>query len=160
MEKLTKLDAGYIHLSGTNYTCHDCIAWLDHEKRCALVWEQHIATANDTSRYFMKGPPGALLGINAPYTLFDIGFMRTPYGAGCKRCEYFNTEAWKCEKVDENSEGPDPGMIHPDACCDFQQPDTVRSFLDDDELSNLIAVPTIESGGGPHPLGTSFNPIL
>jgi len=127
MGNIPKQVAGYVHKYGTDYLCLDCPEW-NADNLCHLHSNTQLVTISDTCNYWTQGQPEHLVPIGA-LTATESGLARRVNGAGCKRCEYFNVEKWDCEKVDKDSEGDDPGVIHPDACCNAQSPDKVRGEM-------------------------------
>lgn len=138
MSKDSKSTVGYIHKSGTEYGCGDCILYLDKPKQCMLMGTENILV-NDGCNDWAKGTP-SLLG-KSPLFIFsknEVGWARSDYGFSCKRCEHFNVDNWDCEEVDKDSPGPDPHLIHPDACCNEWSPDPVRGNMPTDVVRQLV----------------------
>lgn len=120
--KASKSAALYVFYPGTKYTCSECV-FMKEKSTGAFTCTFFVPGKNNVElwgscNYYVKGKVGSVEG---PYekTKIESGYMENKEGFSCKRCEYFNPPKKKCEKVDENSPGNTPGIIHPDACCDF-----------------------------------------
>lgn len=139
MDKLDKDDAGYQFKPNTQYECGDCVHYLDQMRKCILISDAENVLPFDSCTYFAKGMPGQL-GSQRLYCISSVeaDYSRSNFGFSCKRCEHFSPEKWDCEAVNKDSEGDTPGMIHPDACCNLQEPDPVRGQLPTEAVRNLI----------------------
>jgi hypothetical protein len=97
-----------------------------------------ILLPNDSCNYFTLGFPGAFgqtpLGL---LTKEQSGFTHSANGFSCKRCVNWNRDEWACLEVDKDSEGNDPEMIHPDACCNVWLPDPVYGTMPSDALVQI-----------------------
>ena len=124
MPKQEKSSAGYIHDRGTQYHCADCYKFEPLILGCAEVRGtiRKIGGCN----VFIKGRPGTGGGVALKLTQLEAGYVENKAGFSCKRCEYFNVAQWDCRKVDKDSRGPDQGLIHPDACCNNWEKDSLR----------------------------------
>lgn len=115
---ISKGSALYVHAPRPEYDCDDCAAYLMADRRCVFHGRDDYIGMEASCGYFMQGVPGALgfvpLGL---ITKQESGYVEDVNEASCKRCEYWNPEEWACAKVDKDSVGDDPGIIHPDACC-------------------------------------------
>jgi hypothetical protein len=111
----------YIHVQGTDYECKDCLMFIMNE-RCLIHRKDDVIKATDSCGLFIYGKAienARPLGIITPT---QSGLTHSTTGFSCKRCTYFNSNAQKCTQVDETSDGDDPGIIHPDACCNAWSP--------------------------------------
>lgn len=132
MAKVGKQQAGYVHKFGTEYLCPDCPRW-NADQKCSLHGQNDIVTIIHTCNYWVIGQPQGEEPTGA-LTPLESGLALRPKGASCKRCEYWDMAAWACRKVDADSPGDDPGVIHPDGCCNFQELDEVRGHMDTPQL--------------------------
>lgn len=110
--KIPKAVALYIHKSG-RYTCNECVFYK--EKKCALYGPSVAIQPYGGCNLWVKGTEDVpwIGGV----TKEETGYMENKEGFSCKRCEEFIAEKKACEKINKNSPGDDPGIIHPDACC-------------------------------------------
>ena len=116
IKKADKQAVLYLHIQGTDYECKDCILFVRNQ-RCIIHHSDDVIKETDSCGLFIYGryyDTAKPLGIVTPK---QSGLTHSTNGFSCKRCEYFNSDENKCEKVDENSDGDDKGIIHPDACC-------------------------------------------
>ena len=127
-DKLSKQQAGYVHKESTEYNCVDCFAWMP-SNQCFLHAPDVRVPLDWTCNNWADGPLIHLAPIGA-LTPAESGLAARPAGASCKRCAYWNQETWDCGfSVDRESLGDDPSLIHPNACCNYQDPDSVRGNL-------------------------------
>lgn len=127
MGAIPKQVAGYVHKENTEYLCIDCPMWMQ-DNLCYLHAADVLVTAIHTCNYWTDGPPVHLAPIGA-LTPLESGLARRQNGASCKRCEYWDMTTWNCSKIDKDSPGDDAGVIHPDACCNHQEPDSIRGKM-------------------------------
>ena len=114
--KASKQSVLYLHMIGTDYECKDCILFINSDK-CLIHGPNDKILATDSCGLFVYGRTienARPLGI---VTTIQSGLAHSKNGFSCKRCEYFDSDNKKCEKVDEQSLGDDKGIIHPDGCC-------------------------------------------
>lgn len=145
---IKKSQAGYLHLSGTQYECGDCIFYLDKMSRCALIMDEEKVVTYDGCNYFVKGNVANLIQIQPTLNVDEVGYVRSYFGFSCKRCEYFNPEGWSCKIVDKDSSGDDSEMIHPDGCCNGWEADSERGQLPTDLVTELTQKGPVESISG------------
>jgi hypothetical protein len=133
---VNKQAAGYLRLPGTQYGCGDCILYGDEERECMIVISPNPVLVNDGCNYFLKGstPVENRLAVYSPQ---EVGFARSNYGFSCKRCEHFSD--WDCDQVDRTSSGDDEGIIHPDACCNLWEADSIRGNLPTEAVQSLLS---------------------
>ena len=126
-EKLSKQLIRYIYNPNTEYRCEEC-GFLGKDKKCTFITPKEADVKSTGScMEFREGKNGAFLG-PGNLTRHEVGYVDTPFGTGCRRCEYFNADYRKCKKVNEEG-GPTPGKIHPRACCDKWDGDKVREKI-------------------------------
>jgi hypothetical protein len=130
MDKFPKQSVGYTHAENTNYTCPDCVFNVS-KGQCAVLGRAGTISEFGGSNFFIFSPPNDRAREKMPYvgplTKNEIGYVENKPGFSCKRCEYFvGGTAMDCKKVDKDSPGDDPGMIHPDACCNRWEKDGMR----------------------------------
>jgi hypothetical protein len=122
MEKISKATAGYVHFEKTDYQCGECYKFNPDRAWQACAEVQGLIKPFGGCNQFIQGDVSQVKGITLPRKLSkeEAGYAENKAGFSCKRCEYFDRDKWDCNKpVDKDSPGPDKGMIHPDACCDF-----------------------------------------
>ena len=141
MDKLDKDDAGYQFKPNTQYECGDCVFYLPDHRKCQLLSDAESVLPFDGCTYFVKGVPETL-GTERLYALnsLEADYSRSNFGFSCKRCVHFIMESWDCEGVNKDTPGDTPGMIHPDACCNLQEPDPVRGQLPTEAVRTLINI--------------------
>ncbi len=152
MVHITKADAGYVYRPETQYRCGECIFAkpLDGAKivpvketqaACAFFGPAtNISPTKGSCIYYTHGHPEDFdIPWIALFTKDQLGYAENKNGFSCKRCEYFAIQANDCRKpVDKDSEGDTPGLIHPNACCDFQTPDKKRGQMETAALLIMI----------------------
>lgn len=129
MAKITKEQAEYIHVEGTNYKCDEC-------RDFNPIGLCRLFSASDTIKWFgscNKWASGTPSAHNIPQNITtpkEAGYLENPSkkGYSCKRCGEFKQEKWLCEKVSERGQ-PDNGIISRDGCCDCWQFHPVFSIL-------------------------------
>lgn len=143
--KIEKAQAGYIHRDGTQYTCDDCVmlkalnAGSQPRFGCAYFGrEQHVSPMSGSCNYFAPGDRGSELPWLDNFTKMGLGYLENRMGFSCKRCENFDPKTWDCSVVNKKSAGADPGMIHPNSCCDFWKKDPSRGVKRTDELIQIL----------------------
>lgn len=118
-KKISKANALYVHFSGEEYDCDDCALWLTSE-RCIVHRSNFDVRGKDSCGFMIQGSPDTFRG--RPHLNMDpdqTGFVRNIEGGGCSICKHFGPR--DCELVDKDSDGDDPGEIHPRACCALQE---------------------------------------
>lgn len=140
MPRIDKRSVTYLHVmpSGvTQYECRDCPMWISDTERCTIHGED-VIRATGSCNFFVHGPPitSAEDEPHGMVTTMQSGYEENPYGVGfsCKRCTFFvphpdGGESGGCDIVDYDSSGDDPGMIHPNACCNAWVIDEERGSM-------------------------------
>lgn len=117
MELVPKASALYVHAPKPDYDCDDCVFYI-LPRQCLIHGANDYIAPEASCGYFIQGTPSSIglvpLGL---LTKQETGYVSDVGGASCKRCTAFNPDNWGCQRVDKDSVGDDPGMIHPDACC-------------------------------------------
>jgi hypothetical protein len=122
----------------TQYECRDCPSWISDTRRCIAHGPDVEILATGSCSFWLYGQP-KLSAQAKPLdfiTPIQSGYQNNPAGAGwsCKRCRHFVakcdeqgrlSEQGGCDLVDFRTDGDDPGMIHPDACCNANELDTM-----------------------------------
>ena len=120
--RVTKIGAGYVFVLDTYYRCRDCWKYLPRSFQCAEMRGVYNIQPHGYCIYWAYGEP-AEQPIMGCFTPEELGYGEDPHGTGCHRCIFFDLESQRrCARVDENSSGDTPGMIHPEACCAHQEP--------------------------------------
>ena len=136
---ISKASAGYQVHYEADYTCGECV--FAKGTGCAFFGPgETISLTKGGCNYYTHGEPGEIkipwLGM---FTKDQLGYVENKNGFSCKRCEYFDYECNLCNKgVDPNSPGDTPGLIHPNGCCDFQEPDAKRGQMSREEVLRFI----------------------
>jgi hypothetical protein len=144
--KITKEAVLYIFRPETDYTCSKCVfsknKLYPNTTKCKVLGPaETIESFGSCGFYIHMDPKGEvtpevpMLGV---MTKDQVGYFENKFGFSCKRCEYFDAKTLNCEKVDKDSEGDTPGIIHPNACCNNWEPDKIRAKLSSDKLSVLL----------------------
>lgn len=137
---ITKAQAGYIYRPETQYTCGECV--FAKGSACSFFGpSSKIDLKKGSCNYYTHGEPGEIMvpwiGV---FTKEELGYVENKNGFSCKRCEYFDYENSDCNKsVCKDSPGDTPGLIHPNACCNYQEPDSKRGQMSTEEVLALIA---------------------
>lgn len=137
---ILKSQAGYMHAPRGQYDCDDCPMWIEMSRRCVLHGASDIVLESDSCNYFMLGFPGSLFG-QTPLGLLtkdQSGFAHSTAGFSCKRCNSWQRDEWTCCQVESNSEGDDLNMIHPDACCNLWEKDSVYGSMPTEALIQIV----------------------
>lgn len=132
----------YVLRPETQYTCDKCVFYKDGTPpRCALLGPTEGIKAYGSCGFWVHGEAGKF---NVPWiglvTKLEAGYEENPQGFSCKRCEYFDSQARACEKVDKNSPGDTPGEIHPNACCNMWDADDIRAGKTTTQLMSILKV--------------------
>lgn len=114
--KLSKEAVLYLYRENTQYECKDCQLWIKNN-RCMIHGPDDEIKSFGSCGYWIHGTPLEEGHPNGAVTKTQSGYTENQDGFSCKRCEYFSAEKLKCAKVDQNSKGDTPGIIHQDACC-------------------------------------------
>lgn len=131
--------------------------FLAKDERCTIHGPDDIIKPYGSCGLFVKGysMPGHPMG---NVTKRESGYEENRPGFSCKRCEYFHGDEKKCEKIDHNSFGDDPGIIHPDACCNAWDSEEKNNMavLSTKQRKSLpkgeFAVPGKRPGSGSYPI--------
>jgi hypothetical protein len=130
----------YIFRPEVRIVCKECVFVNEKEKKCKLFGpNQDISPDSGTCGFYIHGhgkPDMPWIGL---VTKDESGYMENPTGFQCKRCHEFNCAQQSCKKVDKNSKGDTPGVIHANACCNLWEADKVRSKLPDDKLEEYLS---------------------
>ena len=113
--KLSKGSALYIHASGGDYDCDDCVFFVGRD-RCNIHGPNDEISPEGSCGYFIQGRGNTFDRKFLRLTKDETGYVDDVGGASCKRCKHFGRPD-DCELVNRMSDGDDPGQINPDACC-------------------------------------------
>lgn len=119
IRKLSKGSALYIHATGGEYDCDDCVFFVDG-RRCNIHGPNDEISPDGSCGYFIQGRADTFDGKFLRLTKDETGYVDDVGGASCKKCKHFKypSDHWTdCELVNRMSDGDDPGQIDPDACC-------------------------------------------
>ena len=137
-EKASKSDASYVFWPETEYRCSDQCTQLHSPDICCKFGEldKIDADAGSCDYYEHGGATSWNSPVTGLLTKSAAGYSENSakVGFGCKRCEYFDPASLDCTRVDKDSQGFTPGMIHPNACCNFESLDATRGSLTREEL--------------------------
>ena len=127
----------------TQYTCGQCFNRQPNTNICSLFGPNDPISAKTGSCGFYVHEDTEKTNIYSPdlgvITKVQAGYAENKYGFSCKRCEYFLTGENDCTKIDKDSKGLTPGIIHPNACCNHWEPDSKRAKMTTSELLKLNA---------------------
>lgn len=141
-KKIKKSTVLYAFNPETQYTCGECVNRIPGKNLCALFGPDVPISAEYGSCGFYvhenvaKGISNPMLG---NITKIQAGYEENKKGFSCKRCEYFLMGKNDCKKVDKNSEGLTPNIIHPNACCNNWDADKERAKMDTEILLNMTS---------------------
>jgi hypothetical protein len=135
MSKISKQAVLYLHKAGTQYECKDCVFYRDGI--CALFSGNATVKPFGSCGLWTEKKPGVIVPRIATVTKTEAGYVENEQGFSCKRCEEFILSG-DCEKVDKDSPGDDPGMIHKNACCARFELDKKRGSMTTSELINSL----------------------
>ncbi len=145
--KIPKEAVLYIFRPETQYTCNKCVNYHATNMeapaaKCALLAAKETIKPFGSCGFWIHMDPFAE---NSPFIpslavllKTQAGYAENKNGFSCKRCEYFDPEKLDCRKVDKDSEGDTPGMIHPNACCNRWEADDIRSKKTTEELNAIF----------------------
>jgi hypothetical protein len=135
---ITKAQAGYVCTQDTDYLCGDC-QFRKNKARCAYFGPSvPISFENGSCNRWKAGEPEGIPWLEPYFTKIQLGYVEAIHGFGCKRCAEFKVGRNACELVDRSSPGFTPGIISPQACCDFQKPDRIRGQMSNAELVQIL----------------------
>lgn len=121
-KKIAKVSVGYIHRTGVDYRCKECLLFIPDSERCFIHGVGAVIKPNGYCAYWVKGQPFPGLTPKGSVSKLESGYGEDPNGTTCQKCEYFSSEKNDCQVVDKDSSGDDPGEISPMACCGNQSP--------------------------------------
>jgi len=137
---IDKSHAGYMHMPRGDYDCDDCPFWIESSRRCVLHGASDIVLPTDSCNFFCLGVAGSFGQTPLGYvTKLESGFAHSTAGFSCKRCANWLRDEWGCVGVDKNSEGDDPGIIHPDACCCLWEKDPEYGDMPSEALVHILS---------------------
>jgi len=127
----------------TQYTCGQCFNRQPNTNICSLFGPNDLISPKTGSCGFYVHEDGEKSGIYSPdlgvITKLQAGYAENKQGFSCKRCEYFQTGKNDCSKIDKDSNGLTPGIIHPNACCNHWEPDDKRAKMTTEDVLALNA---------------------
>lgn len=145
MAKIPKEAVLYVFRPETQYTCDKCIFYkqsYQHPSQCSIFGPAADIKPHGSCGFWIHRDPqdgGREMPWIGLVTKEQSGYVENATGFSCKRCEYYST-GMDCEKVDKNSEGDTPGIIHPNACCNRWEPDSIRSKMSPKMLEEIVGV--------------------
>ena len=140
---ISKADASYVLWPETEYRCKDECINLKSATECAILGSlvKIDAAAGSCDYYIHGGMTDWKMPVTGCITKDSAGYAQNPsrQGFGCKRCKWFDADSLDCYRgVDKESAGPAPGMIHPNGCCNLNDPDEVRGKMTREELTEFF----------------------
>lgn len=147
-KKIPKETVLYVFRPETQYTCNKCVQYKAKNPdakvaTCALLAAKESIRPFGSCGFWIHMDP---FGENTPevphlgvLTKLQVGYDENEQGFSCKRCEYFDPERLDCRKVDKDSEGDTPGIIHPNACCNRWEVDKVRGKMKTEDLLEMFS---------------------
>jgi len=147
MKKMEKEAVLYTFRPETQYTCSVCVFAKDKDypeqiKKCKVFGPSADIKPEGSCGFWIHMDPTKEGTPEIPWmgvvTKVEAGYMENKEGFSCKRCEYFDAARLDCKKVDKDSEGDTPGIIHPNACCNAWEPDKVRAKLNPEQLAEFL----------------------
>jgi hypothetical protein len=140
---ISKADASYVFWPETEYRCQDECINLKSVTECAILGTlvQINAPAGSCDYYIHGGLTDWKMPVTGCITKESAGYAENPskQGFGCKRCKWFDADSLDCYRgVDKESAGPAPGIIHPNGCCNLNEPDAKRGKMTRAQLVTLF----------------------
>jgi hypothetical protein len=147
VHKIPKEAVLYIFRPETKYTCDKCVFSKNKDfpnsTKCKVLGPNENIKPYGSCGFWIHMDPVGENTPEIPYigviTKEQAGYFENEEGFSCKRCEYFDIKNLDCERVNKDSEGDTPGLIHPNACCNRWEPDDVRAKLSSDKLTELLS---------------------
>lgn len=137
MDKVCKASVLYLLRPGTDYTCGDCV-FIRDENKCAIYGKKEtISPSTGTCGLWGEDVEGVYVPFLDSATKVQTGYEESPEGFSCGRCHYFDFSKSDCSKVDKDSPGDTPGMIHFASCCNLFEADDVRVDKSSKELVQI-----------------------
>lgn len=141
-KKIPKEAVLYVFRPETQYTCDKCVFSKDKNHpdstKCKILGATESINPYGSCGFWIHMDPHGEKTPEIPWigaiTKIQAGYDENKQGFSCKRCEYFDPEKMDCSKVDKNSEGDTPGIIHPNACCNRWEVDSKRGKKTTEEL--------------------------
>lgn len=138
MKKFSKQSVLYVFRPETQYQCKDCPMAKMGSTLCALYGPgETINTFGTCGLWTHKDPDSVDVPMLGVVTKIESGYLENKVGFSCKRCEHF--EIGTCSRIDENSEGDTPGIIHPNACCNKWEADKIRGSMTTEQLTRKLS---------------------
>lgn len=135
--KMSKESVLYIYRPEVNMTCQYCI--FVEGKKCKIFGpDTDISPTTGTCGFFIHAHENKDIPYMGLITKDEAGYEENKTGFQCKRCHEFICGKMDCEKVDKDSRGDTPGLIHPNGCCNRWQKDTIRGNVNEEELNKLL----------------------
>lgn len=133
----------YVLRPETQYTCDKCVFYKDgNPPKCAIFGPTIDIKAYGSCGFWIHGDPTKMVvPLMGLVTKEEAGYAENPQGFSCKRCEYFDSGASRCEKVRADSPGDTPGIIHPNACCNRWEADDSRAKMTTEQLTRSLMKP-------------------
>jgi len=129
--KIPKSVVLYIHKTGTQYKCKDCIFAKNQGNNCAIYGSGVSIRPYGTCAEWIKKKGNIEIPYIGGYTKENTGYVENLDGYSCGRCDEFLPDQRDCKKVDKDSPGDDPGEVLSAACCNRwelrKQPETTES---------------------------------
>jgi len=137
--KIPKEAVLYIFRPEVNITCGKCV--FVKKSQCAVFGpSESISPERGSCGFYIHGDLGEAKEM--PWigfiTKVEAGYAENTNGFQCKRCEYFDSPKLDCEKVDKDSDGDTPGVIHPNGCCNRWEADDTRGQMSANQLMDKL----------------------
>lgn len=140
-EKIKKEAVLYAFNPETQYTCGQCFNRQPGTKVCSLFGAGDPINPDTGSCGFYVHEDTEKSGIASPpvgvISKLQAGYAENSKGFSCKRCEYFLMGQNDCKKVDKESPGLTPAIIHPNACCNNWEADAKRAGMTTEDLLKM-----------------------
>jgi hypothetical protein len=147
IKKLEKQVVLYSFRPETQYTCSVCVFAKDKDfpdkvKKCKIFGPSTDIKPEGSCGFWMHMDPVKESTPEVPWlgvvTKTEAGYMENKEGFSCKRCEYFDAANQDCKKVDKDSKGDTPGIIHANACCNAWEADKERANMTTEQLQEFL----------------------
>lgn len=146
-DKIPKEVVGYVFNPETQYQCSVCVYSKNKDypkqtKKCKILGPTDDISKAGSCILWIHMDPTKEGTPEIPWiammTKQQVGYAENEMGFSCKRCEYFDAGKMDCQKVDKDSDGLTPGIIHPNACCNHWEPDPVRAKMSTEKVTEFI----------------------
>ena len=122
INKVSKADALYIHIAGTQYKCEDCTKFIpatdSTEGKCLEFSKADTVSAKGYCGLWSYGNGIVNVTPRGSWEPYETGYGENPRGTKCVNCVHFTASgqsgSGSCDVV--------KGVVHRNGCCNLQTP--------------------------------------